>query len=117
MAQAWTVEQVKDWFDALSGGQEISARKRQRRRAALLMVAAILLYLVFFGNQGLIALGSTWHDRWALKQEIASLEQENQALLAQQDALRHDHSYYEKVAREKLLLKKPGELIYRFDGT
>lgn len=90
-----------------------SARAR-RRRLALAGVAVLLAWSLFGGDQGLVSLGMSWHERWALAREIEQLKKDNQELAAAQAALLRDPSRYEKTARETLMLKKPGELVYRF---
>jgi cell division protein FtsB len=76
----------------------------------------LLAYMIFGGDQGLLSLASSWHESWALKREIAMLQASNQDLVAKQAVLRNDRASYEKTAREKLFLKNPGDLIYRFEG-
>jgi cell division protein FtsB len=93
-----------------------SERKRRRRRLALALVGGTLLWTVFGGDQGLVALGMSWHEQWALKREIARLEVETREMKAKDEALARDRAYYEKIAREKLMLRRPGELVYRFDN-
>jgi len=92
----------------------VAGRKR-RRRMALAAVALGGLYAVFGGDQGLISLALSWKETWGLKREIAELEKSNRDLEIRQAALAHDRDFYEKLAREKLMLKAPGELVYRFD--
>ena len=91
------------------------AQKKRRRRLALFTAFGFLFYWVFCGDQGLVSLALSWKETWARKREIAELEQANKDLAQKQAALARDRAYYEKMAREKLLLKNPGELIYRFD--
>jgi len=91
------------------------AQKKRRRRLALFTAAAFLGWSVFGGDQGLVSLALSWRETWSLRREIAELQQSNRELEARQASLRHDRAYYEKIAREKLVLKNPGDLIYRFD--
>jgi cell division protein FtsB len=95
-------------------GAPVAGRKR-RRRMALAAVALGGLYAVFGGDQGLVSLALSWRETWALKREIVELQKNNRELEARQTALAHDRDFYEKLAREKLMLKAPGELVYRFD--
>src|SRR5579871_5003783 len=87
---------------------------KRRRRGLLALGILGLAWVVFGGPQGLWSLGSSLHERWALGREIESLKKENADLQQRSLALASDRAYYEKVAREKLMLKQPGELIYRF---
>jgi cell division protein FtsB len=91
-------------------------QKKRRRRFAVWTLLALLAYSIFGGDQGLVSLASSWHEEWALKREITQLQASNSELEAKQQALRSDRAAYEKTAREKLFLKNPGDLIYRFEG-
>jgi cell division protein FtsB len=91
------------------------AQKKRRRRLALAVGLGLLAWTIFGGDQGLVSLAMSWRETWALRREIAELKVQNKELEARQLALAHDRAYYEKMAREKLLLKNPGDVIYRFD--
>jgi cell division protein FtsB len=51
----------------------------------------------------------------SLKARIEAEEGKNARLRREENDLKTDPNYVEKVAREKLGLVKPGELIYRFE--
>jgi cell division protein DivIC len=64
------------------------------------------------------------HQRHAMQQDIAQLDRE----IAQQDALENkqkteiealktDSSYVERIARDKLNLARPNEVIFRFEPS
>lgn len=87
-----------------------------RRKNAVAVVAILALaWVVLGGNKGLLALASGWQETRMLKKEIASLRLANEQLALDKKRLQKDPRQYERVAREKLMLAKPGELIYRFD--
>jgi cell division protein FtsB len=94
---------------------EFLKERKQRRRALALAAAAFLGWQVFGGGQGLFSLLGSWHEAWSLKREIASLQKQQQDLQGEEASLAHDREFYEKLAREKLMLKEPGEVVYRFD--
>ncbi len=48
------------------------------------------------------------------KKEILQLKKDNAKLKQEEQMLRHDPDYLEKVAREKMGLIKEGETIYKF---
>lgn len=113
MAISDKIKAVLDW--AKDGGLGGAQRKR-RRRLALGMILGMLAYTIFGGGQGLVSLALSWRETWSLRREIAALQAGNQELEARQIALRSDRASFEKSAREKLFLKNPGDLIYRFEG-
>jgi cell division protein FtsB len=96
-------------------GRATDAQKRGRGRLIKWAGVALGLWMVFGGGHGLVALGQSWTENFLLKREIVSLQRENRELELRQQDLQRDRAYYEKVAREKLFLKNPGDLIYRFD--
>ena len=116
MALKTQIESMRDKIRQLiPADRDGLAQKRRRRRLALYSVLAVLVYIVFGGDQGLISLAQSWRETYALRREISELQRENHELEGKKLALAHDRAYYEKIAREKLLLKNPGDLIYRFD--
>lgn len=54
-------------------------------------------------------------DDKRLRLRIEAEERKNVQLRKEEQSLRTDPEYVEKVAREKLGLIKPGEVIYKFD--
>ena len=78
-----------------------------------LVVATFLIVLLVFNDFGLL-------QYFTLKKEYSSLDKELQALLLQQNNLRSDidklqtnQDYIEKISREKFMMVRPGERVYR----
>lgn len=88
-------------------------RARNRRLAALAVVAA-LAWGLFGGSQGLVALGLSQREKAQLRREIQALAQSNKQLEQQVALLASHPEAYERTARERLLLMRPGEIVYRF---
>lgn len=78
------------------------------------MAAAAFIAYSFVGEQGLWELNKMVHRRDELRSEVSSLERENNSLAEQIGRLRDDHSTLEAVARTKLGMVRPGEVIYIF---
>ena len=77
------------------------------------IIGTVCIMILLFNDLGLITY-------FQLKKKHTILDQELQQLLAQQDDLRleidrlqYDSEYIEKIAREKFLMVKPGEKIYK----
>jgi len=77
------------------------------------IIGTVCIMVLLFNDLGLITY-------FQLKKKHNVLDQELQQLLAQQDDLRleidrlqYDSEYIEKIAREKFLMVKPGEKIYK----
>jgi cell division protein FtsB len=88
--------------------------RAQRRRLLALGLALFLLWGLLGGHQGLFALLSSQREKGQLRAEIQLLAKENAALHEQLANVGRHPELYEKVAREKLMLMRPGETLYRF---
>mgnify|MGYP001287457807 CR=1 FL=1 len=79
------------------------------------IIATICIMILIFNDFGLITY-------FKYKKQHSLLTQELQQLLAQQDTLRveidqlqYSQDYIEKIAREKFMMVKPGEKIYKVE--
>ncbi len=88
--------------------------RAKRRRVLAGVLGLFLLWGLFGGQQGLFALFSSQREKGLLRQEIEQLNQDNTRLQAQLASVGRHPELYEKVAREKLMLMRPGEILYRF---
>lgn len=92
------------------------ARRKRIERILYTLAALILVALVLdgvFGSHGLIA---TYRLRLQVRQAQQKTEQltrENQEFAGQVRQLKSDPSAIERVAREKMGLVKPGELVFK----
>ena len=107
MALKPAVQFLKQWLHA-------EHPRAQRRRLVAAGVALMLLWALVGGQQGLFALVSSQREKGQLRQEIQQLTADNAALQAQLASVGRHPELYEKVAREKLMLMRPGEILYRF---
>jgi len=88
-------------------------RKSRIRRNGPLFIAliAIVLYVswIFLNQQ--IKLKELMKEEESLKKQVAELKLEEQRLIEEKKML-DDPKYIEKVARERLKMVKPNEIIY-----
>ncbi len=86
-----------------------------RRNARGLLGAAILALLLHdvFGPHGVLAMRRTQKQIELLRADIQKLNQENQDLSQQVQALKTDPKMIEKLAREQMGLARPGEYIFK----
>ena len=70
-----------------------------------------MVAISLFGDQGFFAYRSLQAQARTLKQEVRALESREEDLTRQIHALRSDPAAIERVAREKLGLAKPGEIV------
>jgi cell division protein FtsB len=88
--------------------------RAKRRRLLALGGALFVLWGLLGGRQGLFALLSSQREKGQLREEIQRLNVENAALHEKLAEMGRHPEIYEKVAREKLMLMRPGETLYRF---
>lgn len=89
------------------------------RRNKLFMAAGILLLLYFLATRVLGDMGVVKYYRMkaqynTLTEEIANLKQDNTRLRRDVYSLKNDPAYLERIARDKLGLARPGEIVYYY---
>jgi cell division protein FtsB len=77
-------------------------------------VTALLLLSALFGEQGFLKVRHLENERAELEEKVAVLEGETRSLRGEIRGMRSDPFLYEKAARERLGLVKPGEVVYDF---
>ena len=92
---------------------------RNARNKKVLIVAGILLgiYLLasfILGEMGLIKYYRMKAQYNTLTEEIATLKQNNARLAGDVRALKTDPDHLEQIARDKLGLARPGEIVYYY---
>lgn len=86
---------------------------RQHARHILGLALLALFVQDIFGAGGFLAMRRTQKQIHSVRQQISKLNKENKSLADQVQALKTDPQAIERVAREKMGLARPGELIYR----
>ena len=81
----------------------------------LLMVAIILgcVSLLLFSDRGLIDLWSLKKEKLEIQNEINNLRNQIALLEKEEEKLKFDEKYIEKIAREKFKMVKPGERVFK----
>jgi cell division protein FtsL len=92
---------------------------RRARWKTPLIAAGVLLVLYFIvtrvvGEMGVVKYYRMRAQRTALTEEISKLKQDNARLRKEVSSLKNDSSYIERVARDKLGLARPGEIVYYY---
>ncbi|MFO0752129.1 MAG: septum formation initiator family protein [Thermodesulfovibrionales bacterium] len=97
--------------------QQVTAERKKRNVIFFSLMSAALLYVCYslvFGDMGFIKYYQLATVGKKLESEIGALERENQTLRTQVGALKEDHFYIEKQAREEYGLARPDEYIFQF---
>ena len=94
-----------------------STRKSRKKKvviAAGVLLGIYLLASFIFGEMGLVKYYRMQAQFNSLKKEISSLKQDNAKLLGDVHALKTDPDRLEQIARDKLGLARPGEIVYYY---
>ena len=81
----------------------------------LLMVAIVVgcISLLLFSDRGLINLWSLKKEKLEIQNEINDLRNQIAMLEKEQEKLKFDEKYIEKIAREKFKMVRPGERVFK----
>ena len=78
------------------------------------LAAFLLLVMTIFGDHGIFRIRQLNRDGATLRAKVADMERETTALRGRLEAHREGRVSNERVARERLNLVKPGEVVYDF---
>jgi cell division protein FtsB len=87
--------------------------KHKARWLLAAVVVALLLCGAVFGDHGVFHLTRLRVEQRDLEDVAFELQQRNDRLRSRIDRLRDDDLYLEKLARERLGMTRPNEVIYR----
>ena len=77
------------------------------------LIVAGCLSLIFFSDRGLINLWSLKKEKLEIQNDINSLRNQIAMLEKEEDKLKFDEKYIEKIAREKFKMVKPVERVFK----
>ncbi len=89
-------------------------RKKTLRRFLLAFLFFFVLYIYFAGDYGFLRLVSLKRQKESVILETKKLQAMNMDMQIENEKLRDDLSYIEKVARERYGMAKKDEVIYKF---
>ena len=69
--------------------------------------------LLLFSDRGLINLWSLKKEKLEIQNEINDLRNQIAMLEKEEEKLKFDEKYIEKIAREKFKMAKPGERVFK----
>ena len=81
----------------------------------ILMVTIIVgcISLLLFSDRGLINLWSLKKEKLEIQNDINDLRNQIALLEKEEEKLKFDEKYIEKIAREKFKMVKPGERVFK----
>src|ERR1044071_1441654 len=93
--------------------ENLRALAHKHGAALLALFVAVLVVHDFFGAHGFLSMRRTQDNIKKVRSEIQQLNKENAALDQVVNDLKSDPRAIEKIAREELILAKPGEIIIK----
>ena len=93
------------------------SRSPFRKRLAIASGVLLGIYLLasfIFGDMGVVKYYRMKLQYRAVNEEIATLRQANVQLSQEVHSLKTDAAYLERIARDKLGLARPGEIVYYY---
>ena len=79
----------------------------------MVLIVAGCVSLIFFSDRGRINLWSLKNEKLEIQNEINSLRSQIAMLEKEEERLKFDEKYIEKIAREKFKMVKPGERVFK----
>ena len=81
----------------------------------ILMFALVIgcISLLVFSDRGLINLWSLKKEKLEIQNEINNLRNQIAIIEKEEEKLKFDEKYIEKIAREKFKMVKPGERVFK----
>jgi len=95
----------------------LSGKKRWLVIALLALAGLGMLWSLIMGEMGAVKYFRMRARENALRAEISHLKEDNQRLMQEVRSLRRDPAYLERIARDKIGLARPGEVVYYYGGT
>jgi cell division protein FtsL len=94
-------------------GEKFKKVAQRHGRVLLALFVALLFVHDIFGAHGYLSMRRTQDGIKKVQSEIETLNKENAALEQAVNDLKNDPRAIEKIAREELILARPGEIIIK----
>ena len=79
----------------------------------MVIIVVGCISLLLFSDRGLINLWSLKKEKLEIQNEINDLRNQIAMLEREEEKLKFDEKYIEKIAREKFKMVKPGERVFK----
>ena len=79
----------------------------------IVLIVAGCLSLIFFSDRGLISLQALKKEKLEIQNDINNLRNQIAMLEKEEEKLKFDEKYIERIAREKFKMVKPGERVFK----
>ena len=98
-------------------GREWRAGKKWLVIGLLVLAGLGMLWSLMMGEMGAVKYFRMRARENALRADIAHLKQDNLRLMKEVRSLKQDPAYLERLARDKIGLARPGEVVYYYGDT
>ena len=82
-------------------------------RGIFFLISFVLISIFIFGDHGLFQLYKLEKEKKEIKEYISNLRKKREERQIEKKRLENDLDYLEKLAREKYLMSKPGEKVFK----
>ena len=79
----------------------------------MVLIVTGCLSLIFFSDRGLINLWTLKKEKLEIQKDINILRNQIIMLEKEEEKLKFDEKYIERIAREKFKMVKPGERVFK----
>jgi len=107
-----TLKEIRE----ISPSEVVAYAKKNVRQILALALFALFVHDIF-GPHGFIAMRRTQKEIEEIREQIGTIDTENESLTGQVNSLKTDPKAIERIAREEMGLARPGELIYKLPDS
>lgn len=93
--------------------QQNNQLQKKLIQGLLFLISFGLVIIFIFGDHGLLQLYKLDKEKRNIKSYISTLRELREDRFTEKNKLENDKEYLEKLAREKYLMSKPGERVFK----
>ena len=93
--------------------QQNNQLQKKLIQGLLILISLGLVMIFIFGDHGLLQLYKLEQEKKNIKNYISTLRELREDRYTEKNKLENDKEYLEKLAREKYLMSKPGEKVFK----
>ncbi len=93
--------------------QQNNQLQKKLIQGLLFLISFGLVIIFIFGDHGLLQLYKLDKEKRNIKNYISTLRELREDRFTEKNKLENDKEYLEKLAREKYLMSKPGERVFK----
>ena len=91
-------------------------KKHNIKYAPFIIFSTVFILIIIFSVKGVIRVYRLRSEQLAVRKNIAEIKKKNEKIENRIRELTHNKQYIAYIAREKLNMIKPGEIVFKFIG-